>query len=227
MSKPVQQQILSLSGYLSKNEKCWISTKDTELIESFAGPVSAGESLWIYGNKGVGKTALVTRLAAKNHWAYYDCDQIVPDDALNFFDALSEDRTLVLDRIDSWLLDIRVESSMFSWWKRREGGICLVSQKSPRARGMFLIADLQSRAISSLIFEVAGFTDEQCEQLLYCQLRERDLFLKDEVISFLKPRLPRNPGRLVELIQHIDKTSLREKRRVTIRWLSNLLNSNF
>lgn len=223
MTKRPEQQILRLAGKSPGLDDFLIPTEDTRFIESFAGPISSGESAWIYGSMGVGKTALVTDMATKNFWAYYDCKEINQTDVARFFDALIEIDTLVLDHVDRWLLNQEVERVMFSWWKRRAGGLCLVSRQSPRAPNMFSLPDLQSRAVASLIFEIGGFDDTQCDQLFRRQIFEKDLMLSDEVIQFLQPRLPRNPGRIVQLITDIDKASLREQRKITVPWLSRFL----
>ena len=102
MSERPEQQILALTGRLAETETCWISTDDTDFVESFAGPMSAGESVWIHGAKGVGKTALVTRLVSRNHWAYYDCAEISSDNVFYFFDAISEIDTLILDHVRAY-----------------------------------------------------------------------------------------------------------------------------
>ena len=218
-----EQKILGLTVRSPSVDSCWISTADTSFVESFAGSISAGESAWIHGSHGVGKTALVSRLETQNCWSYYDCSEISSTDTPYFFDAMAEIDTLILDHVDYWLLDREIESAIFSWWKRREGGLCLVSRSSPRLPDMFALPDLRSRAISGLIFELSGFDDGQCDQLFRCQVRERGLILTDEVIRFLTPRLPRNPKRIVQLIEYIDQASLKEKRRITIPWLTKLL----
>lgn len=226
MTERPEQQILSLTGGRPTIDACWVSTDDTDFVESFAGSISRGESAWIHGSKGGGKTALVSRLATQHSWAYYDCSEICLTDVSFFFDSMTEFDTLILDHVDSWLLNLEIEKVIFSWWKRREGGLCLVSRASPRTPGMFALPDLQSRAIASLIFEIGNFNDTQCERLFCRQILERDLLLTDDVIRFLKPRLPRNPGRIVRLVELIDRNSLQEKRRITIPWLGKLLEEN-
>ncbi|CAI8288836.1 MAG: DnaA regulatory inactivator Hda [Gammaproteobacteria bacterium] len=125
--------------------------------------------------------------------------------------------------MDRWLRHSIAESALFSWWKRKENGLVLISETSPRAEGSITLPDLASRACASMILPLDGLDDEGLRSLFRCQLDHRGIELTPDVIRFLSPRLPRNPAKLVGLLSAIDQESLRDQRKITVPWLKQRL----
>jgi DnaA family protein len=60
-------------------------------------------------------------------------------------------------------------------------------------------------------------------ELFNCQVQEHELDLSPEVLKFLIPRLPRNPALITDLVDSMDRESLRDQRKITIPWVNQRL----
>lgn len=223
-AKPLQE-ILNFERPAGYSEVCWVETDQHRLILSQVTKSLVGRSaeLWIHGLEGVGKTHLGLVIADRCQWSYYDCGDIQPDLAPELLEWLDIRVGLVLDRVDCWLHHAEAEAALFSWWKRKENGLVLISTLSPRVKSQVSLPDLASRAHASMILTLDGLADLHLAELFRCQLNQLNVELMPEVSRFLGPRLPRNPRKLMQLIRFIDQESLRDQRKITIPWLKQLL----
>ena len=183
----------------------------------------AQDVLWVFGAPGVGKTQTLMRAATESGALYFDCAEIEQHNRGQLLDALDPDQVVIFDRIEHWLGNRESESDLFSWWKRHRAGHCLIAQISPRMDGLFVLPDLASRAHASLVLSIDPLTDTELERLLACHIDQRGLDLAPEVYRFLSPRIPRNPAKVMALIDAMDQESLRDQRRITVPWLKRLL----
>ena len=131
-------------------------------------------------------------IAERFRFDYYGCDEINPETVPELLKHLDVQRGVILDRVDRWLNHPASESALFSWWKRKENGLILISETSPRADGSITLPDLASRAHGAMILPLDGLGDEGIRRLFQCQPNSGSL--APEVIRFLSPRLPRNPA---------------------------------
>jgi len=223
-AKPIQE-ILHLEKPAGYSEACWVETDQHRLILSQVTESLVGQSaeVWIHGLEGVGKTHLGLVIADRCQWSYYDCGDIHPDLVPELLEWLDTRVGLVLDRVDCWLRHVGAEAALFSWWKRKENGLVLISTLSPRVENQVSLPDLASRAHASMILPLDGLPDLHLAELFQCQLNQLNVELTPEVSRFLEPRLPRNPRKLMQLVRSIDQESLRDQRKITIPWLKQLL----
>ena len=197
-AKPIQE-ILHLEKPTGYSGVCWVETDQHRLILSQATDSLVGQSaeLWIHGPEGVGKTHLGLVIADRCQFSYYDCGDIQPDLAPELLEWLDIGVGLVLDRLDCWLHHAEAEAALFSWWKRKESGLVLISTLSPRVEGQVSLPDLASRAHASMILALDGLADLHLAELFRCQLNQLNVELMPEVSRFLGPRLPRNSRKLM------------------------------
>ena len=219
------QEILSLERPAGYSLECWVETKQHQMIISHVDDSLHGRSdeLWVYGAPGVGKTHLGLVIAERFRFDYYGCDEINPETVPELLKHLDVQRGVILDRVDRWLNHPASESALFSWWKRKENGLILISETSPRADGSITLPDLASRAHGAMILPLDGLGDEGIRRLFECHLQRLGIELAPEVIRFLSPRLPRNPGKLMDLLAVMDQESLRDQRKITVPWLKQRL----
>ena len=219
------QEILKLERPAGYSLECWVETKQHQIIISHVDDSLHGcsDELWVYGASGVGKTHLCLVIAERFRFDYYDCGEINPETVPELFEHLDVQCGVILDRVDRWLNHSASESALFSWWKRKENGLILVSEASPRADGFITLPDLASRAHAAMILPLDGLSDEGIRRLFQCQLQRLGIELAPEVIRFLSPRLPRNPAKLMDLLVVMDQESLRDQRKITVPWLKQRL----
>lgn len=219
------QEILNLEKPAGYSLECWIETQQHRMIMSHVRDCLVGQSaeLWFYGAPGVGKTYLGLLIAERFQFGYYDCSDISPELVPELFEYLDVGTGVVLDRVDRWLHDAHSESALFSWWKRKENGLVLISETSPRADGCIGLPDLLSRAHAAMVLPLDGLDDDDIGRLFRCQLERLGIELAPDVIRFLSPRLPRNPAKLMDLLAAMDQESLRDQRKITVPWLKQLL----
>lgn len=224
MTGPVQE-ILHLGRRSTEVPRCWQSTPDRALVIERCQKdlLERADVVWLHGAEGVGKTSLALQVRDRLGLDYVNLNEIPKAHAEAFFESLSLDRPVILDGLEGWLGHLDREAVLFSWWKRRLQGALCVSRVSPHAEGAFELPDLASRAHAAQVLSIQPLGDLAIEALWRCQLQERGLELAPEVIRFLAPRWPRNPARLVQLIDAIDQESLRDQRKITIPWLKTLL----
>ena len=225
LQKQPIQEILSLEKAAGYSVECWIETEQHQMIMSHVRECLVGHSaeLWFYGAPGVGKTHLGLLIAERFEFDYYDCSDISPSVAPELFEYLDAGTGVVLDRVDRWLHDASSESALFSWWKRKENGLVLISETSPRADESITLPDLASRAHAAMILPLDSLDDDDIDRLFRCQLERLGIELAPEVLRFLNPRLPRNPAKLMDLLAAMDHESLRDQRKITVPWLKQLL----
>lgn len=223
-TQPIQE-ILNLDKPAGYSLECWIETEQHRMIMSHVRDSLIGNSaeLWLYGAPGVGKTHLGLLIAERFQFDYYDCSDISPELASELFEYLDVRTGVVLDRVDRWLHNATSESALFSWWKRKENGLVLISETSPRADEFITLPDLASRAHAAMILPLDGLDDDGIGRLFRCQLERLGIELAPEVVRFLGPRLPRNPAKLMDLLAAMDQESLRDQRKITVPWLKQLL----
>lgn len=85
--------------------------------------------------------------------------------------------------------------------------------------------DLRTRLGQSLIFELHELSDEEKRNALRERAAQLGLPLSDELLNYLLTRLPRNLGRLTQIIDGLNELTLSRQRTATIPLLKELLDS--
>ena len=222
--RPIQE-ILRLATRSAHANRCWIETEEHRLIRSECARAidGSGETVWVHGAKGVGKTHLATRISAEFGMSYYNCREIPKSRVNSFLESVGVNQAVVLDGFDAWLGDPEIEEFLFSWWKQKEACSLIIARASPRLDGLFALPDLASRAVSGMVLSMIGLNDFLLVELFNCQVQEHELDLSPEVLKFLIPRLPRNPALITDLVDSMDRESLRDQRKITIPWVNQRL----
>jgi DnaA family protein len=138
----------------------------------------------------------------------------------------------VLDNLELWDLvaldDVQAvagetdwERGLFDLYNRlRESERCLlVSADAPVSKLPLERADLRSRLGWGPGYRLLPLPEEECAQLLRSSARRRGLELAADAVEYIMRRCPREPGPLMEVLEEIDKESLRMRRRATL-WLA-------
>jgi len=143
-------------------------------------------------------------------------------------EGLEQFSLIVIDDIDAVAGEMRWEEALFHLYNRiREEGRRLVvaASSTPTAAG-FLLPDLVSRLGWGPVYQVQSLDDSGKAAALQLRSRRRGMALPDDVAAYLLKQAPRDPVLLFRLLDELDRASLSAKRRLTIPFVRELLNSN-
>lgn len=120
------------------------------------------------------------------------------------------------------------EETVFHLYNRLQlsGGRLLIAANTLPNNLKFQLADLRSRLLSHLQFQVQELNDDEKLAALKRRAHLRGLELSDEVGYFLLHRVPRDTSVLFALLEKLDRMSLSEQRRLTIPFVKQVLGSN-
>ena len=107
---------------------------------------------------------------------------------------------------------------------RESGGTVLAAGNAPPAQ-LQLREDLKSRLAWGLVYQVKPLSDAEKALTLHAEAQRRGLKLSDEVVWYLLTHVRRDLRSLTGLLEHIDRTSLEQRRAVTLPLVRELLRS--
>jgi len=190
----------------------------------------AEQILVLWGEHGAGLTHL---LEAVSFHAQQNCFSV------SYFDLASHyqrDPAIVLDGADDNLLicldNIDVIAGIEAWEHaifhlfnnmRDRGHKLLMASHTQPVIMAILLADLQSRLLGCVSFEVNALGDEHKQRLLMQRAHETGLDMPTEVARFIIQRAPRHIHTLFNLLEELDGASLREQRKLTIPFVKSVL----
>jgi DnaA family protein len=189
-----------------------------------AWATGAGDAfLYLFGIAGSGKTHLLQaacREAVRGNFSAIYLPLKHPDLATSVLDDLELQDLIALDDVQAIAGQPCWEHALFDLYNRlREAGRrLLVSADAPASRLPFTLADLRSRLGWGPGYRLLTLSEGDCERLLRQSADHRGLALGAEVIRYIMRRCPREPAFLMELLEEIDRESLRMQRRPSL-WL--------
>jgi DnaA family protein len=109
------------------------------------------------------------------------------------------------------------QSLLFNLYNRvlDDGATLIVAGNAPPSR-LNLRADLTTRLASGLTYEVHSLNDAEKVQALSERAALRGFTLPPEVCEYLLAHVPRDMGRLVAMVDTLDRYSLEAQRSVTV-----------
>ena len=108
----------------------------------------------------------------------------------------------------------------------RSGGKWLVSALAPAAQINCALPDLASRLSWGGSFRLAPLDDKGRQQMLQLQAKQRGMGISDEVAAYILRHHARDTPALLNLLERIDRESLREKQRVNVNFVRKLLGNS-
>jgi DnaA family protein len=137
---------------------------------------------------------------------------------------------LCLDDIDIVAGDRGWNEELFHCFNRHigtasaaTGGKWLVSAQVPAAQLPCVLPDLGSRLGWGGSFRLAPLDDSGRQHMLQLQARQRGMDISDELAVYILQRYSRDSQALLELLELIDRESLRNKKPVSINLVRKLL----
>ena len=230
ISSQNNQMALPISGDDKKSFDNFLIGNNQELVAALHDFSLAREHrvVFFYGPSGSGKTHLSLSAARASqasdrstHFLSLSDPNIVPE----LLEVIDVAGLVCVDDADAWAGNTKRERALFTLFEqiKHAGGILFISAKQgPEACG-FTIHDLVSRLGSGLIYPIAELGDEDRLNALKMRAKHRGLSVNDDVLNYLVTRLSRNSHELFDFLDHMDRASLIEKRKITIPFLQTLL----
>ncbi len=185
--------------------------------------------LYLHGEPGSGRSHLLAALCAEAQSLGLSAALLplaaLQDEPPSLLDGLESQDLLVLDDIDVVAGDADWEEALFHLFNRaRAAGSRLVfTATQVPAHAGFCLADLVSRLSLAPLWELVLPDDAGREAMLLAAAGRRGLLMEPELLRYLVQRGPRGSGRLLALLETLDRQSLVAGRRLTIPFVRPLL----
>ncbi len=205
---------------------------NSELVHAIRSSVESAEPklIYFYGNQSSGKSHLLfsaTRLADTASIANSYLSLADPYVSQKMLEMVNTAGIVCIDNAHAWAGDEDKEQTLFALFeqvKHSSGRLLISAERTPDKCG-FKLKDLISRLSSGLIYPLRDLSEEQQYQALKLRANHRALVISDKTFRYLLSRSSRDTSELFAILDRIDKTSLEERRKVTIPFLQAFLES--
>jgi DnaA family protein len=197
---------------------------NAEVLAALRG--SNRDPIWLWGNRGCGKTHLLQAVcaAADEAAAYLPLDRSValPPEALAGFESC---RVLCIDDVDAVAGNLEWERALFRLFNEASelhSRLIFAANAAPRQVD-WRLDDWRSRAAACLVYQVRDLDEDGRVQALRLRAAQRGLQLPPETLEYLLKRMPRDLRSLFEILDELDEASLVAQRRLTIPFIRDAL----
>lgn len=184
---------------------------------------------WIHGSASTGKSHLLQALCARagdrRERATYLPLATVRDRGPEILAGCGELAWVCLDNVDTVIGKPAWEHDLFALHGELDDAHAhlVVASRSPPVALRFALPDLSSRMNGGLVLKLAALDDEEMLHALRLRATARGLELGEDVAQFLLRRLPRELAALCDFLDVLDRESLAAQRRLSIPFVSGVL----
>jgi len=202
---------------------------NAELLSALHG--SNRDPIWLWGNRGCGKTHLLQAVCAEASQtaggataAYFPLDRSValPPQALAGFENC---RVLCVDDVDAVAGDLDWEQALFRLFNEASElhtRMIFAARAAPRHID-WRLDDWRSRAAACIVYQVRELDEAGRAEALRLRAAQRGLQLPAETLDYLLKRMPRDLRSLFDILDELDEASLVAQRRLTIPFIRDAL----
>ncbi|MFL0809986.1 MAG: DnaA regulatory inactivator Hda [Agarilytica sp.] len=184
----------------------------------------------IWGAPGCGLTHL---LQAACHYAhqnkmsvqYLPVREIRGYAAEDICEGLEATQLVCLDGLELICGNPSWETSLFHLFNqlRDRGHSLLMSTHSSPSELDIQLADLKSRILGSVVYQVQNLDDLGKQEALIMRASARGLHMSEDIAKYIMQRSSRNMNDLFMLLNRLDECSLQQQRRLTIPFVKEVL----
>lgn len=197
---------------------------NTELVAALEGP--GRDPLWLWGNRGSGKTHLLQAVCAQagEGAAYFSLDRSarLPPEALGGY---ARCRVLCVDDAHAVAGDLDWERALFRLFNEASESHCrliFAAAAAPRQIG-WRLEDWSSRAGACVVYQVRDLDEAGRGEAMRLRAKQRGLELPTETLDYLMKRMPRDLRSLFDILDELDEASLVAQRRLTVPFIRDAL----
>lgn len=215
----------------------FISEKNKYLISYLQQLIEGSQNnkmLYLYGKMASGKSHL---LQASAHYArerrqnvfYLPLKSLLTSIKIDILEHLDKYDVICIDDIDAICNETAWEEAYFHFYNRIQmaGKVLIFSAQVPATDLNIKLADLKSRLVSVIAFEIATISDEEKIAVLKQESEIKGFTLSNECAQFLLSRYSRDMANLIEVLSTLDEFSLSENRKITIPFIKKYLDKKF
>lgn len=201
------------------------------MLNSFVDSNEAQQNI-LWGEEHSGKTHLLqaccARLAESNQPVSYIPLKILSLHGVEVLQGLANSSLVVVDDVDSVIGDKAWETALFNLINQtrdKQQRLLLSSSNNPRLLDCVL-PDLASRLIWGGSYQLQSLSDEDKSKALKARASQRGFELNDRVLDYLFRHYPRDIESLMDVLDKLDKESLRLKTKITVPFVKQILNTD-
>ena len=187
--------------------------------------------LYLHGSEGSGRTHLLIAAcqaaSEAGSSAQYLSPSMLPAPRADAIRGFGGSDLLVVDDLDAIAGERDAEHALFDLYNRcrAEASTLVFAASAPPAHVGIALPDLVSRLSSCAQMILKPLDDAERRDVLRARAEARGIALDEAVLDFLFTRYARDLGSLGALLDRVDRESLAAQRRVTVRFLRELLKS--
>jgi len=172
--------------------------------------------LALVGPEGCGKTHLSLIWAQETGATFVDGDFAARE--------LAGSGCVVFEDCDRRLTTPDAEFALFHLLNilREEGGMILMTARTPPARWPVRLPDLVSRLTAVTVAQVKSPDDELLEHLVVKLFADRDVVIKDKLATYIAKRIDRNSAAIEAAVAALDARSLELREPVGVKMAKEL-----
>lgn len=185
-----------------------------------------GESLFLWGPEGVGKSHLLQAISRSlgSQALYLPFSEIIQFPADAVLDGVAQSQVVLFD--DVHLVSGRADwqEGLFHTYNRLKTGdiLQIYSARQAPAAMVDVLPDLRSRWSELTVYHMPAYSESELGALLRFRAARRGLKLSDEVVSYILARAPRSASALMALLENLDQAAMAQGRSITIPLLNEL-----
>lgn len=182
----------------------------------------------LQGVSGSGKTHLLEAACfagLSQRCVYIPLQQCICWSPLAVLEDLHLQQFVCIDDLDAVFSSPEWQQQMFHFYNRLldSGGRLIFSSQTNLATVTGVLPDLLSRLKMGLNFTLQPLSGDACETVLLQRAEEYGISLSEEVVRYIMNHTEREISALILLLEQLDRLSLVEKRKPSIRLVKRLL----
>lgn len=127
-------------------------------------------------------------------------------------------RPLVIDGLDPWLGERKVEETLFHLYNifKEDGRSLMLTMRMTPTQAEFALPDLASRLRAAPVSAIKPPDDMLLASVLIKLFSDRQLPVGNEVISYILPRMERSFSAARDIVKAADQTALAARQRISV-----------